>query len=231
MVLPRNLYDDLIKKINEFDEHVFALFSQRQNADSLYEQFGMDREILKYLKYPYCVIQLMNNYVIHNPSVCSSRKRILGAGEDIIPRYWSSYLTDTKCICNNDVYCRCMYIPSGTLAEQPRLQIHMKYPALSAEIGDTLTFTSRLVIPDPSVYKNVHMMGMTWYNPRGNPIRQQKRLRTKRNRPFRNVSVHQEETKLNLVFHPFQEGLQGRYKCRATLKLYEHETCCKEKCT
>jgi hypothetical protein len=172
MVLPRNLYDDLIKKINEFDEHVFALFSQRQNADSLYEQFGMDREILKYLKYPYCVIQLMNNYVIHNPSVCSSRKRILGAGKDIIPRYWSSYLTDTKCICNNDVYCRCMYIPSGTLAEQPRLQIHMKYSALSAEIGDTLTFTSRLVIPDPSVYKNVHMMGMTWYNPRGNPIRQ-----------------------------------------------------------
>jgi hypothetical protein len=64
MVLPRNLYEELVAKIN--DEHVFSLFNQRENANSLYEQCGLDREILKSLKYPYCIIELMNNYVIHN---------------------------------------------------------------------------------------------------------------------------------------------------------------------
>jgi hypothetical protein len=85
-------------------------FKQRENCNSLYEQSGFDREILVSLKYPYCVIRLMNNYIIHNPLVCAARKKILGAGEEIIPKDWSSFLGDSKCNCNNDVYCRCLYL-------------------------------------------------------------------------------------------------------------------------
>jgi hypothetical protein len=185
MVLPRFLYNQFNDGLIN-DEHLFSLFKLRENCDSLYEQCGLDREILKALnpKYPYCVILLINNYVIHNPMVCWSRKKLLGGGEEIIPRNWSSYLGGPRCYnprCNYiaDVYCQCISIRPGDLPEQPKILINC-YPDLkSVEIGMKIKFKGMVVAPDP-IYIMVKVVETGWYDPTGRQILPQKRLRRTR---------------------------------------------------